>query len=184
MLSHRAEPPETCLSSPFRDVDPAKWYHESVDYVRSQGLMNGVAPDRFAPNGTMTRAMALPSSTAYGCLRGSILPCSTPRNCSETKQQDLRFLWGAGVLFSQCLRDSLPRPANSSAQGYGGNALRRGRTDKVGVVKMAKYGLDNRAELRDDTPWIRHANPKEWPVRQRSKEARPCTIFGTPGTAA
>ena len=35
---------------------------------------------------------------------------------------------------------------------YGGNSLRRVKTDKADSVKIAKYGLDNWAELRDYTP--------------------------------
>ena len=35
---------------------------------------------------------------------------------------------------------------------YGGNSLRMVKTDKADAVKIAKYGLDNWAELRDYTP--------------------------------
>ena len=35
---------------------------------------------------------------------------------------------------------------------YGGNSLRKVKTDKADAVKIAKYGLDNWAELRDYTP--------------------------------
>ena len=35
---------------------------------------------------------------------------------------------------------------------YGGNSLRKVKTDKADAVKVAKYGLDNWAELRDYTP--------------------------------
>jgi len=41
----------------FTDVKESDWFHESVDYVSLRGLMNGVEDDKFAPKGTMTRAM-------------------------------------------------------------------------------------------------------------------------------
>ena len=49
----------TELTCYFRDLDdcPYKWYHEPIDYVFANGLMNGVGDRRFAPEGTMTRAM-------------------------------------------------------------------------------------------------------------------------------
>ena len=38
---------------------------------------------------------------------------------------------------------------------YGGNSLRRVKTDKADAVKIARYALDNWAELRDYTPMDR-----------------------------
>ena len=35
---------------------------------------------------------------------------------------------------------------------YGGNSLRRVKTDKADAKKIARYGLDNWAELREYTP--------------------------------
>lgn len=37
-------------------------------------------------------------------------------------------------------------------KGYGNNSLRRVKTDKVDSLKIARYGLDNWAELRQHTP--------------------------------
>jgi len=48
--------PAHCPSKTFSDLNPDQWYHEAVDYVLKHGLMNGVAADTFAPNGTLTRA--------------------------------------------------------------------------------------------------------------------------------
>ncbi len=36
---------------------------------------------------------------------------------------------------------------------YGGNSLRRVKTDKADAVKIARYALDNWADLRDYTPY-------------------------------
>ena len=41
----------------FRDVSPAAWYADAVDYAVSNELMNGVGNGKFDPNGSMTRAM-------------------------------------------------------------------------------------------------------------------------------
>ena len=46
-----------CPAEKFTDVDTTQWYHEAIDYVIEAGMMNGVAADKFAPNGTTTRAM-------------------------------------------------------------------------------------------------------------------------------
>ena len=46
-----------CPSAPFTDVDTAKWYHLSVDYVLTHKMMNGVSSRAFAPNTNLTRGM-------------------------------------------------------------------------------------------------------------------------------
>lgn len=48
---------QTCPSAKFDDVIPWRWYHEAVDYAIGQGLFQGVATNRFAPEQGMTRAM-------------------------------------------------------------------------------------------------------------------------------
>lgn len=62
----------TCYYKQYSDCKD-KWYHEYVDYVCYAGLMNGTAADKFEPNGSMTRAMAVTvlyrmegSPTGYG----------------------------------------------------------------------------------------------------------------------
>lgn len=46
-----------CHTDNFSDTDVNAWYHENVDYVLENGLMNGTATDKFAPNDNLTRAM-------------------------------------------------------------------------------------------------------------------------------
>ncbi len=41
----------------FKDLDKNAWYYNGVVYAIENGLMNGVALDAFAPDGTLTRAM-------------------------------------------------------------------------------------------------------------------------------
>lgn len=48
---------KACPSASFTDVDTAKWYHLSVDYVLTHKMMNGVSSRAFAPNANLTRGM-------------------------------------------------------------------------------------------------------------------------------
>lgn len=48
---------ERCPSAAFTDVDQSKWYHEAVDYVLENGIMEGIGSGKFAPDITLTRAM-------------------------------------------------------------------------------------------------------------------------------
>lgn len=50
---------EAQISTPFADLPEKAWYTPAVEDVLSRGLMNGVAPDTFRPDGTLTRAMAV-----------------------------------------------------------------------------------------------------------------------------
>lgn len=55
--------PETCTggsncpSFKFADVDTNAWYHLAVDFVITNGLMNGISGSEFAPNANLSRAM-------------------------------------------------------------------------------------------------------------------------------
>lgn len=46
-----------CPSAQFSDVNVKEWYHDSVDYVVTHDLMNGVTGGKFDPAGEMNRAM-------------------------------------------------------------------------------------------------------------------------------
>lgn len=45
------------MPHPFSDVSAGAWYAGAVGFAYSHDLLRGVAPDRFDPSGTMTRAM-------------------------------------------------------------------------------------------------------------------------------
>ena len=51
------KPGHDCPSAHLKDIDPNAWYHEYVDYVVENGLMYGIADDRFGPDVTTSRAM-------------------------------------------------------------------------------------------------------------------------------
>jgi hypothetical protein len=50
-----AERPEPV--NPFADMSDDDWFYDAVMYVFAEGLMVGVADDRFAPDSTLTRGM-------------------------------------------------------------------------------------------------------------------------------
>ncbi len=43
--------------SSFSDVRPSAWYHDAVNYVCENGLMNGTSDTSFSPNATTSRGM-------------------------------------------------------------------------------------------------------------------------------
>jgi len=46
----------TCPISRFTDADATAWYHDGVHWALENGVMQGVSPKMFEPNGTTTRA--------------------------------------------------------------------------------------------------------------------------------
>ena len=48
---------EETVSGTFADVQEEDWYYEAVEFVYSQGLMDGVDGGNFDPEGSMSRAM-------------------------------------------------------------------------------------------------------------------------------
>ncbi len=48
--------PAACASANFADVAADAWFHDAVDYVVENGLMNGMSQTTFNPAGTMNRA--------------------------------------------------------------------------------------------------------------------------------
>ena len=46
-----------CPAEKYTDVDTTQWYHEGVDYVIANGMMNGTGTNIFEPNSTTTRGM-------------------------------------------------------------------------------------------------------------------------------
>ena len=54
--SNRDDP---CPSKEFQDLSTTAWYHESVDYVLSKGIMQGYGDGTFRPDETATRAQVV-----------------------------------------------------------------------------------------------------------------------------
>ena len=68
----------------FRDVKHGKWYSDGLNYVYTEGIMNGVSDDKFAPNEAMTRAMLV---TVLWRAEGS------PATGTKTPFTDLKAKW-------------------------------------------------------------------------------------------
>ncbi|MBR6826386.1 MAG: S-layer homology domain-containing protein [Oscillospiraceae bacterium] len=49
------EPSVKALSNPFTDVPNGQWYSNAIIWAASEGIVTGVKPDRFNPNGNITR---------------------------------------------------------------------------------------------------------------------------------
>ena len=47
----------SCASSVYTDVPVGDWYHEAVDYVTAEGIMNGMTGNTFEPGTDTNRAM-------------------------------------------------------------------------------------------------------------------------------
>jgi len=71
---------ENAACTVFADVDKDLWYHDAIDYVAAEGIMNGVSETTFAPDENTTRAQL---ATMLWRLAGS--PTGNP----DTKFQDL-----------------------------------------------------------------------------------------------
>lgn len=46
-----------CPAEQFSDVNTAYWYHDALDFVLEQGLMNGTGHGKFEPDANLSRAM-------------------------------------------------------------------------------------------------------------------------------
>lgn len=46
----------SCPIAPYTDAAPTTWYHDGVHYCIDNGLMQGVSPTQFLPDGSTTRA--------------------------------------------------------------------------------------------------------------------------------
>ena len=53
------EPPAVAWANPFADVSSGDWFYDYVQFVYTNGFMNGVTTDLFAPETELTLAMAV-----------------------------------------------------------------------------------------------------------------------------
>ena len=81
--------PSIDTSTIYKDVKPKSWFKSAVDYVVSNGLMNGMTADTFEPNTTMSRAMLV---TVLWRLEGS------PETDVAVPFTDLKQAWYKGAV--------------------------------------------------------------------------------------
>lgn len=112
--------PATAAAStlPFTDVKENLWYYDSVKYVYDNGLMIGIAPEKFAPNATLTRAMLV---TVLWRMSGS--PAA---GTSSFKDVPKDTWYSTAVAWAE---------ENSIVMGYNGETF--GPTDKITREQMA-----------------------------------------------
>ena len=48
---------DNCPSAAYNDVNTSLWYHDAIDYVLANGLMNGYGNGKFGPMDNLSRAM-------------------------------------------------------------------------------------------------------------------------------
>ena len=58
-VTFRCDGGELCPSDHLTDVEEDGWYHDAVDYVVKQGIMEGMSATTFSPNTEVTRAQAV-----------------------------------------------------------------------------------------------------------------------------
>lgn len=61
VLADETDWDKPCASAAYSDVNKALWYHQAVDYVLKNNIMNGTSanPPRFSPDVAVSRAMAV-----------------------------------------------------------------------------------------------------------------------------
>ena len=97
---------EDCPAAKFTDLNPQLWYHEAVDYVLANGIMEGMGNHKFAPNVGLTRGMLI---KILGTLAGM-----DPRAYEAHSFQDVpASAWYAPYVEWAC--------QNGLARGYGDN---------------------------------------------------------------
>ena len=97
---------EDCPAAKFTDLNPQLWYHEAVDYVLANGIMEGMGNQKFAPNVGLTRGMLI---KILGTLAGM-----DPRAYEAHSFQDVpASAWYAPYVEWAC--------QNGLARGYGDN---------------------------------------------------------------
>ena len=84
--------PKTVNSSEiFSDIPANEWFKKSVDFVVSNGLMNGIGGDTFDPNGTMTRAMVV--TVLYRMENSPEVTSSVPFNDLKESWYEAAVAW-------------------------------------------------------------------------------------------
>ena len=106
--------------NPFADVEADAWYHDAVEYVHRQGLMNGIAADEFGPDAELSRAMIV--TILY-------------RHAGEPDVSDLENPF-SDVLENEWYTDAVKWAyTNEIAQGYGNGIF--GANDPVTKEQLA-----------------------------------------------
>jgi len=118
-----------CPSYSLTDVDQKQWYHEGIDFVVANGMMNGVGNNKFDPHGITSRAMIV---TILHRLEGE--PTVTDANPFSDVKNDIWYT--DAVIWAE---------ANGIVNGYGNGKF--GPEDDITREQMAKI-MYNYAEYK------------------------------------
>lgn len=113
-----------CPSAAFADVSDGDWFHESVDFAAWNGIMTGISPSLFEPEGATSRAMV---AMVLWRMAGS----PTPQG--EASFDDV----SAGAWYAEAIAWAAEEGV---AHGYGDGAL-FGPEDAVTREQMAAFLL-------------------------------------------
>ena len=137
---------------PFSDVPDAAWYHDDVLRAYDEGIVSGVSPSRFAPEGSFTRAHMItmlyrishprpPQTAVYLGVEG----CGTSATAGEKTAFCHRFLAGNGELVCTIPPDQ--------GEYVFQNHLRHGETYQIRVENGALIWLADAASAEAD-PYV------------------------------
>ena len=62
--------PEAAYTGKFTDVEDGKWYTAAIEWAAANGIVNGVADDRYAPTNALTREQVAAILYRYANLKG------------------------------------------------------------------------------------------------------------------
>lgn len=96
----------------FIDLNASNWYHEPIEYVLNNGIMNGMTENTFAPEATLTRAMVV---TMLYALDGKP-PVGNANSFSDVTEEDWFInpvIWAAQVGVVAGYDDGTFRPSNA-----------------------------------------------------------------------
>jgi len=118
-----------CPSYAFTDVDQTQWYHEGIDFVVENGMMQGIGNNKFDPHGATSRAMIV---TILYRLEGQ------PKVNSENPFDDVQN----GTWYTDAV---IWAAANGIVNGYGDGKF--GPDDDITREQMARI-MYNYAEFK------------------------------------
>ena len=97
--------PETSGDNPFRDVPAGRWYTDAVCWAAENGIVSGVAPDRFAPGDSVTRAQLTTILFRYAGFkeydtapRGDLSVFTDAGQISTWAREPMEWAVGAGLM--------------------------------------------------------------------------------------
>ncbi len=104
----------------FADVDTSRWYHEGVDHVVREKLMNGVSETLFHPNHNLTRGELV--TVLYRMAGTPAVEASTPfTDVAEGRFYSDAVAWAYENEITEGVTDTLFAPQHRRDPGTAGD---------------------------------------------------------------